>query len=697
MSLSNTGSSSNPQDLADSLSRLLAGLDTPLRLDAALRRLGRPATEHDLIRAARLLARRREGLFHNRLLFPPAMLEFAEASLVHEPGGRFTAHLDDGRTLALPVRETRRVLDGDRVTLAVVAPKGDRPADAVPVRLRQRTVTDVWGRIVATPDGLRLSAERRVEPLILVPAGNVPPVGTVVRASVEETGFLSPGSTARVVECLGHVDAPGIESELARRLWALPGPMPATAAALCTGMRPPTRRGRVDLRDLALATIDGASSRDFDDAVHAVETAVGWDVTVAIADVSHYVRPGDALDRLARERLTSIYLPHTTLPMLPEALSNGLCSLNPGEPRAALACRMSVSTDGRVTATRFERVLMRSQARLTYDQVTAALDGTRDRRIPEAVMASLVALDRCAAALNRAAGTRRLDMGDGDLRLALGDDGKVLRIHRDGRTRAHRLVEECMLAANLSAAAFLDGRGVGGLFRNHRRPEEEASGVLLATLATFGLVPDADRPLGAALAGLVERARTMSDWPTIRSAILKALSPATYEPANAGHFSLGEAAYTHFTSPIRRYPDLVVHRLIVAALEGREAPHTAEELLALAEACTRRNRAAGGAENEARKLLMTSYANRLRDDTSRTAVAGSTAENGLFVQLRDELLEAFVPARMLKEAGWRFDASGAPAWRALGGRRVGPGDEFPVRIAGAEATSRRITLQPVAA
>jgi ribonuclease R len=700
---------SSIRDAGRLLAALLRGRDRPVRLEEARRRLRWSGSDEAFFTAARTLARDKAGLLHNGLLFPPTLLDFRRAQVAHEPNGRFWALLEDGRRLPVSPRAARLVLGGDLVQAALIAPKDvEHDPDVIPVAVLSRDRPRFWGRVVAGEGGrLCAAAERRIDALAIEisdPAGLRP--GDIVHAEIDGSGFIGRKTRARVVEVIGHENDPSVESELARRLWELPDGFTAAtlAAAAAVSLPDAVEADRQDWRALPFVTVDGASSRDYDDALHGEESGSGWRIRVAIADVAHFVRAGSALDQAGRERLTSVYLPQRTWPMLPEPLSNGVCSLNPGEDRLVLACDMAIGDEGEVRSFRFAKAVIRSAARLVYDDVSAFIDAGTALAAPEAALHSVRALAAAARGLGSAAGRRRLDIHQDALQPVLGADGKLDHVEVESRGSAHRLVEECMLAANLCAARFLHRAGVHAAFRNQPAPDAEGAEALAVTLGGYGIALDAAAVEGApaafrgALAGALRSARVLTDYPIIRSAVLEVMRPAAYEPETFGHFSLGEAAYVHFTSPIRRYPDLVTHRVIKAALEGRSPSdeHGAQDLARLCAACTVRAKAASGAEAEARKMLYAGYARRLAAGgrIPATACADSMSERGVYVRLDRLLLEAFVPARVLKAAGWTLEGEG-PYWRDAAGGSIRPGDRFASVLAGAETSSRRIDLCPV--
>ena len=389
----------------------------------------------------------------------------------------------------------------------------------------------------------------------------------------------------RVVEVLGEIDDPGMEIEIAVRKYEVPHRFSAEslaqAAALPDHVRPVDRRHRIDLTDVPLVTIDGEDARDFDDAVYCEpqqlgrgkNAGAGWRLVVAIADVSHYVKPGEPIDDDAYERATSVYFPRRVIPMLPEKLSNGLCSLNPEQDRLSMVCDMVVDGHGAITAYQFYPAVICSQARFTYTEVAAILGNTRG---PEAQRRSelvphLIHLHEVYRALLKHRGTRgAVDFETTETQIVADENGRIERIEPRKRNEAHRLIEEAMLAANVCAAEFIADHGHPALYRVHEGPTTEKRITLQNYLKAMGLgMSLSDDPTPGELQAIALATRERPDATQIHAMLLRSMQQAHYTAANSGHFGLAYEAYTHFTSPIRRYPDLLVHRVIKALLNGK--------------------------------------------------------------------------------------------------------------------------------
>ncbi len=504
-------------------------------------------------------------------------------------GGRVTGHPDgfgflvpDDRSadLLLTSREMRRVFHGDRVLARVSGydHKG-RPEGQV-VRIVERALQTVVGRYYeengqayVSPDNPRITQE------ILVLAGElVPTEGQFVTVQIVEYPTHRTGATGRVTEVLGDYLAPGMEIDVAIRNFDIPHVWPAAVELEASRIDPVVldadKEGRVDLRQLPLVTIDGEDARDFDDAVFCEKRRGGFRLIVAIADVSHYVQPGSALDAEGLKRGNSVYFPQQVVPMLPEVLSNGLCSLNPKVDRLCMVCDMNISLAGRITGYKFYEGVMYSHARLTYTQVSALLEqpdsepGRQVAREHGDVVEPVQRLHELFKVL-RAAREKRgaLDFESNETRIIFSRDRKIEKIVPVLRNQAHMLIEECMLAANVCAAEFVSSHELPALYRNHEGPRDEKLAKLRSYLGTLGIPFTAGKkPQPADFQAVLEKIQNRPDRHIIQTMLLRSLAQAVYSPNNLGHFGLAYEAYAHFTSPIRRYPDLLLHRVIRARL-----------------------------------------------------------------------------------------------------------------------------------
>ena len=476
----------------------------------------------------------------------------------------------------------RAVLHRDRVKARIVRhDRKGRPEGKV-TEIIERAPQPIIGRLLQE-SGVWLVApeDKRYGQDVLIPktgTGNAK-AGQVVVVQLTEPPSLYGQPVGRVKEVLGEVDDPGMEIEIAVRKYSVPHEFTEAclqeARLLPDHVRPADKKGRVDLTDIALVTIDGEDARDFDDAVYCEPAKVGrgkgWRLLVAIADVSHYVKNGSAIDIDAYDRATSVYFPRRVIPMLPEKLSNGLCSLKPDVERMCMVCDMLVSAKGEVTAYQFYPAVMHSHARFTYTEVAAILGNTRG---PEAakrkdrVQDLLNLHDVYRALLIQRNARGAVDFETTETQIVCDDNGRIEKIIPRTRNDAHKLIEEAMLAANVCSADFISGSKHLGLFRVHEGPTPEKKETLRQYLKTLGLnMTISENPEPAEFQAIAEATKDRPDAQQSHTMLLRSMSQAIYTPVNSGHFGLAFEAYTHFTSPIRRYPDLLVHRVIKAILE----------------------------------------------------------------------------------------------------------------------------------
>jgi len=503
----------------------------------------------------------------------------------HRDGHGFVTRDDGQADIYLPPNEMRAVLHKDRVKLRIVrSDRKGRPEGRV-LEIIERSQQPIIGRLlqesgiwIAVPEDKCYGQD------ILIPkaATGLAKSGQVVVVELTEPPVLYGQPVGRVKEILGEVDDPGMEIEIAVRKYSVPYEFSDACIALARSLpetvRAQDKKHRVDLTDLPLVTIDGEDARDFDDAVYCEpaqigkgkSAAQGWRLLVAIADVSHYVENGSAIDTDAYERATSVYFPRRVIPMLPEKLSNGLCSLNPEVERLCMVCDMLVSGDGEVSAYQFYPAVMWSHARFTYTEVAAILANTRG---PEALkrkerVADLINLHAVYQALLKARVRRgAVDFETVETKIICDQNGHIEKIVPSIRNDAHKLVEEAMLAANVCSADFIAQNKHAALFRVHEGPTPEKKEILRNYLKATGVgLTISDDPSPAEFQAIANATKDRSDAPQIHSMLLRSMQQAIYTPVNVGHFGLAFDAYTHFTSPIRRYPDLLVHRVIKAIL-----------------------------------------------------------------------------------------------------------------------------------
>ena len=512
----------------------------------------------------------------------------------HRDGHGFVVRKGAEPDVYLAQQEMRAVLHRDRVKVRIVRyDRKGRPEGRV-LEILERKRAPIIGRLLHE-GGMWLVApeDQRYGQDILIPknatANGV--AGQVVAIELTEPPSMYSQPVGRVVEVLGEIDDPGMEIEIAVRKYEVPHRFSPAALALAATLpdkiRASDRKHRIDLTDVPLVTIDGEDARDFDDAVYCEPAHLGkgsgrgkgaqgpngWRLIVAIADVSHYVKPGDALDDDGYERATSVYFPRRVIPMLPERISNGLCSLNPNEDRLALVCDMLVTASGEVHADQFYPAVICSRARLTYTEVAAILANTRGAEAArrEALVRHLLHLhDVYRALLKERARRGAVDFATTETQIVCDANGRIEKIVPRTRTEAHRLIEEAMLAANVCAADFIARAKHPALYRVHEGPTPERKLLLQNYLKALGLgLTVSDEPTPAEYQAIAAATQHRPDAQQIHTMLLRSMQQAIYTAVNSGHFGLAYDAYAHFTSPIRRYPDLLVHRVIHALLQGK--------------------------------------------------------------------------------------------------------------------------------
>ncbi len=521
---------------------------------------------------------------------PSGLLDEVEGVVQgHRDGHGFVSRNDGQPDIYLPPNEMRAVLHKDRVKVRIVrSDRKGRPEGQV-LEITERSKQPIIGRLLQESGiWIVVPEDKCYGQDVLIPkaaTGSAKP-GQVVVVELTEPPSLYGQPVGRVKEILGEIDDPGMEIEIAVRKFSVPHEFSdaciALARTLPDKVRPQDKAHRVDLTDVALVTIDGEDARDFDDAVYCEpvkigkgkSAAEGWRLLVAIADVSHYVENGSAIDVDAYERATSVYFPRRVIPMLPEKLSNGLCSLNPELERLCMVCDMVVTEDGEVSAYQFYPAVMWSHARFTYNEVAAILLNTRG---PEALkrkerVTDLMNLHDVYRALLKSRVRRgAVDFETVETQIVCDESGRIEKIIARTRNDAHKLIEEAMLAANVCSADFISQSKHAGLFRVHEGPTPEKKEVLRNYLKVTGVgLTISDDPSPGEFQAIANATKDRPDAQQIHSMLLRSMQQAIYTPVNQGHFGLAFDAYTHFTSPIRRYPDLLVHRVIKAILAKKK-------------------------------------------------------------------------------------------------------------------------------
>lgn len=616
---------------------------------------------------------------------------------VHKDDFGFAIPLNpaDGNDFVLYARQMLGLMNGDIVTVrpAGVDRKGRREGQVLDII--ERANKDVVGRLklehgvaLLIPEDKRLGASIVLQPHSVGKAK----AGQVVVASIESYPDASQAAVARVTEVLGDYADSGMEIEIAVRKHHLPHQFSSAclkqAEKISDHVKPSEYKNRVDLRELPLITIDGETARDFDDAVYAEKIGRNYRLVVAIADVSHYVKPDDAIDVDAQERATSVYFPRRVIPMLPEKLSNGICSLNPNVERLCMVCDMEITYAGNIKSYQFYPAIMRSHARLTYTQ---AWDWISNDQTDDPLKKHVLNLYQLYQILLK----KRLQRGAMEFdsietQMVFNKQGKIERIIPVIRNEAHRLIEECMLAANVCAAEFLHKHKHPALYRNHAGPTSEKLINLREQLGLLGLkLRGGDHPSPKDYASLFQQIKDRPDRQIIEVMMLRSMQQAVYEPNNLGHFGLAYPAYTHFTSPIRRYPDLTIHRAIKAVLNhSKYEPKSWNEL---GVRCSQVERKADNASRDVENWLKTYYMRDKIGEVFSGRVSGM-ANFGLFITLDDVYIDGMVHISDLGEDYFNYH----PELMAIIGERSGLrfklGDKVTVKVARADLEQSRIDL-----
>ena len=620
----------------------------------------------------------------------------------HRDGFGFLVPDDGSDDVFLPVPEMRAVLDGDRVAVRVSARgRGGRRAGTV-VEILARSRESLVGRYHRDRDlGWVVEAGRSPHRFIVTDRDRGGAEhGQLVKLEILEYPGPEHEARGRVVEVLGDPRDPRVLTDAAIEMFHIPSRWQERtlddARRIGSEVAAADKRGRTDLRDMPLVTIDGEDARDFDDAVYAEPLADGWRLVVAIADVSHYVSSGNAIDTEARRRGTSVYFPDRVVPMLPEELSNELCSLKPAVDRLCMVCDMRIDLRGNVTGSTFYRAVMHSRARLTYDVVDQHQRGEVQARVPEAAKPVIGNLYRVYACLRQARERRgALDLDLPEIKIRLDASGAIAGVVSRLRNDAHRLIEECMIAANVEAARYLRRHKLTTLYRVHAGPEGDKLEELRLLFQGLG-IPIADtagtkpKEINRVLRQISDR----PDFPMLATAVLRSMKQAVYQPANNGHFGLALNCYAHFTSPIRRYPDLLVHRGIGHLLDGGKPAAfpvdvpAAEQLGTITSVQERRaDEATRYVEARCKCLFMQEHVGATLD-----GVITGVTHFGLFVMLRDLLVDGLIHVTSLPSDYYHLEAGG----RGLKGERTGRafrlGDDVRVRVVRVDPDEAKIDL-----
>jgi ribonuclease R len=621
----------------------------------------------------------------------------------HKDGFGFVKPEDGTTDIFLPATEMRKVFDGDLVSVRITNVDRRNRREGIIVEILEYKLQQIVGRFFTesgigfvAPDNQRIAQDIIIPPKYQLDAK----VEQIVTAKIITPPTSKTYAIGKIVEILGDYMAPGLEIEVAIRAFDLPHTWPKPVSTQTKSISEKISKkelaNRVDLRDLPLVTIDGEDAKDFDDAVYCEpKNETNWRLIVAIADVSHYVKSNTALDEEAKTRGNSVYFPGKVLPMLPQVLSNGLCSLKANVDRLCVACDMIITNTGEITNYRFYPAIMRSHARLTYKKVAKILNGDNNLKRRYSLLLphiqNLHSLYKILYQIRREQGTLEFEMPE--IKVEFGAGRKIKRLYPAIRNDAHRIIEECMLCANVCAAKFLLKHKCNALYRVHDGPDATKFADLKKFLLELGLtIGGGDLPEPIDYAKLITQIQNRNDTHLLQTILLRSLTQAFYSPDNEGHFGLAFAEYTHFTSPIRRYPDLIVHRAIKAKLaqltKAKQLPDY-ETLKVIGEHCSMTERRAEEATREVLNWLKCEYMlNKLGEDF--TGIITGVTGFGIFVELKNIFVEGLVHITVLEDDYYYFD----PLRHQLIGEHSGKiyriGDQLKVKVARVDMENKQI-------
>jgi ribonuclease R len=624
----------------------------------------------------------------------------------HADGYGFVVPDEGGKDLFLSARQMKPVLNGDRVLVRQVSVDKQGKREGVLVEVLERANHQLVGRYFeergisyVVPDNKRISQD------VLISPGdrNKAKHGQYVVVEIINQPEKHRQPIGKILSVIGDGLDASMAVDIAVRSYELPFEWPDTVEDEIKGLTDEIVlddvENRKDIRDLPLVTIDGADAQDFDDAVYCEKEGNGWRLLVAIADVSHYVKTQSVLDDEARLRGTSVYFPERVIPMLPEILSNGLCSLKPDVDRYSLVCELNIDAKGKVKRSSFFKGIIRSSARLTYDEMAAiVVDKDNDARDKRGKLVThlddLYQLYQLLHAERKKAGL--IDFSSLESRFEFNDEGHIESIHQLERNEAHRLIEEMMLSANVAAGEFLQEHEIFGLYRIHDIPKVEKLEDIRSLLSQLGLsLGGGDEPTAKDYAKLVEIIRKREDATMLETVLLRSMPLAAYSMINEGHFGLGFPTYAHFTSPIRRYPDLMVHRAIEHIISGKASDtfqYSQQAVLELAEHCSMTERRAEEASRDAIQRLKCAFMKDKVNEKFEGMVSSVTAF-GLFVVLDDIFIEGLIHISNLPVDYYHHD----PITHSLRGERGGKvfklGQRVKVLLTRVDMEERKIDFE----
>lgn len=627
--------------------------------------------------------------------------------IAHPDGFGFLVPDEGGEDIFLHGRQMRTLLHGDRAVVQISGVDRRGRKEGAVIEVLERANDRIVGRLfiesgvaIVVPDNKRLTQDIVIPPEAIGDAEH----GQIVIVEIVQQPTFRHQPFGRITDIIGDHMAPGMEIDVAIHAHNIPFLWPDDVKQQIKGLSEEVaekdKTQREDIRHLPLVTIDGEDARDFDDAVYCEPTSKGWKLYVAIADVSHYVERGSALDEEAYTRGTSVYFPGRVIPMLPEVLSNGLCSINPHVDRLCMVCEILINKEGKMVRSRFFEGLMQSHARLTYTEVAAMLVDSDEklRKQYDPLVPHLEDLyDLYKVFLKQRKKRGAIDFETTETQIVFSENKRIEKIVPTVRNEAHKIIEECMIAANVAAARFLERNKIPALYRDHEGVKEDKIDDVIDFIKSIGLRFGAAKNNVAAknYANLIEKAKDRPDFHLIQSVMLRSLNQAVYSPDNLGHFGLSLESYAHFTSPIRRYPDLLVHRAIRHILQGNKVEryfYRHSDMVNLGEHSSNCERRADEATRDAMTALKCEY---MLDKVGEVfdGIISSATSFGLFVELQDIYVEGLVHITSLPKDYYEFDPVGHRLVGERGGLIFRLGDPIKVKVVGVNLDDRKIDFE----
>ncbi|MCW9046671.1 MAG: ribonuclease R, partial [Gammaproteobacteria bacterium] len=626
--------------------------------------------------------------------------------IAHPDGFGFLVPDEGGDDLFLHGRQMRTLLHGDRCVVQVSGIDRRGRREGAVINVIERANDRIVGRLFIESGVCFVVADnKRITQDIMVPQDqlNGATHGQIVIVEITQQPTFRHKALGKISDIIGDHMAPGMEIDIAIHAHSIPFLWPDEVKEQVKGISElvteKDKQGRLDITGLPLVTIDGEDARDFDDAVYCEKTAKGWKLLVAIADVSHYVQRATALDEEAYNRATSVYFPERVIPMLPEVLSNGLCSLNPKVDRLCMVCEMHFDKAGKMVSSDFHEAVMYSHARLTYTKVSAMLE-ENDQALREEYKDVLPHIETLYSLYKELIKQRKkrgsIDFETTETRIIFDENKRIEKIIPTSRNEAHKIIEECMISANIAAAKFIEKHDIPGLFRSHKGPKTDKIDDVKDFISGLGLKIKRKGDLNALdYASIINQAKERDDFHLIQTVLLRSMQQAVYSPENDGHFGLSLEYYAHFTSPIRRYPDLLVHRAIRHVIQKNKVSeyfYRESDMVHLGEHCSANERRADEATRDAVSSLKCEFMQARIGETFKGTVTSVTSF-GIFIELNEIYVEGLVHITNLPKDYYQFE----PITHRLIGERAGEifqlGDAVTINVAGVNMDERKIDFE----